>query len=351
MNKREAEERIRRIFAFRDELVTLQGEKVIDLSGSDQAAIASYHDRLLQDYAGRYDTDLTQSESQLSWGMRIASTLGAIAFALGVFLFFEHYWDFFSTTVQVVLLTVAPFLGWALSEAVARRFKTSHYTSLAVLVALACFVAHLYIVGRIFNITPSPNAFLAWGLFGLLLAYRHDLALVLGVSLLALMAFAGGFLTNLAGFAWPTAQIPEFYLAAGLLCLALPLVVGSPAVARYRPVFVFVGLLQTYCILLGLIGLPYQSLLPLPNLQVEWFYTVVGLAAGGLVIRQCIRKDWASGTYLSAVFLVLLMLHRYVDWFWEELPHYVFFLILGAFAVAIIAALRHLRFLRRRVAP
>src|SRR3546814_17806583 len=106
--------------------------------------------------------------------MRIASTLGAIAFALGVFFFFEYFWDLISTTLQVVLLTVAPFLGWALSEFVARRYKTTHYTSLAVLVAIACFVADLSIVGRIFTITPSPNAPLAWGLFGLVLAYRHE---------------------------------------------------------------------------------------------------------------------------------------------------------------------------------
>lgn len=350
MDKREAQDRSRRIFAFREELAALQHEKVIELSGSDQNAIAAHHDRLLADYAGRYDTDLSQSESQLSWGMRIASTLGAIAFALGVFLFFEYYWDRFSTTFQVALLTAAPFLGWALSEAVARRYKTSHFTSLAVLVAVACFVANLYIVGRIFNITPSPNAFLAWGLFGLVLAYRHDLAVVLGICLIALMVFAGGTFTNLAGFAWPSVQIPEFYLGAGLLCLAAPLLVRLPAVARYRHVYFFVGLLQSYCILLGLISLPGQSLLPLSDLRVEWSYTVVAFVGGGLVIQQCIRKDWAAGTYLSAVFLVLLMLHRYFDWFWDELPHYVFFLILGAIAIAVIAALRQLRALRRRVA-
>lgn len=347
MNKQKAQERIKRIFAFRDELSDLEAANVIDLSPADRSAVAAYHDRLLQDYSNRYDSDLTKSESQLSWGMRIASTLGAIAFALGVFLFFEYYWDLLSTTIQVVLLTAAPFLGWALSEIVARRYKTSHYTSLAVLVAIACFVANLYIVGQIFNITPSPNAFLAWGLFGLVLAYRHDLAFVMGLCLIALMMFTGGFLTTLAGFAWPTVQIPEFYLGAGILCLLVPVAIRSPAVDRYRHVYFFVGLLQTYCVLEWLVSLPSQSLLPLSAAKTEWLYFVVAFVGGIAAIRQCIRKEWAAGTYLLAVSLVVLMLHKYFDWFWEDLPHYVFFLVLGGVAVAIIASLRKMRAMLR----
>lgn len=351
MTKREAEARIKRIFAFRDELSALEQEGILDLSPADRGAVAAYHDRLLGDFAQRYDTDLTRSESQLSWGMRTASTLGAVAFALGVFLFFEYYWDLFSTTLQVALLTAAPFLGWALSEFVARRFKTTHYTSLAVLVAVACFVADLFMMGRIFNVTPSPNALLAWGLFGLLLAYRHELAVVMGLCLLALMAFAGGFLTSLAGFAWPRVQVPEFYLGAGLLCLALPLVGRWPAFDRYRHVYLFVGLLQTYAVLNWLVLTQSQSLLPLSSTTTEWLYLAIAFIAGAAAIRQCIRGDWAAGTYLSAVFLVVLMLHRYFDWFWDDLPHFVFFLILGVIAVAIIAGLRKMRSVLREAEP
>src|SRR3546814_17996057 len=107
--------------------------------------------------------------------MLIASTLGAIAFALGVFFFFEYFWDLISTTLQVVLLTVAPFLGWALSELVVRRYKPPHSTSLSFLVAIAYLVADLFIVVRFFTITPPPNHRFSWGLLGLVLADRPDL--------------------------------------------------------------------------------------------------------------------------------------------------------------------------------
>ncbi|MDP6831577.1 MAG: DUF2157 domain-containing protein [Alphaproteobacteria bacterium] len=347
MSRREAQERIKRIFAFRDELSELQDKNVIALSCADQDAIAAYHRDLLEEYSSAYDTDLTKSESQLSWGMRAASTLGAVAFALGVFMFFEHYWESFSTAVQVGLATAAPFIGWALSEAVAYRYKTPHYTSLAVLVAIACFVMNLIILGIVFNIATSPNAFLAWGLFGMMLAYRHDLAVVLGISLIGLSIFAGGFLTNLTGFAWPATTIPEFYLAAGILCLAAAILIKSSVVGRYRNVFFLVGLIQIYCILTWLSSLPNDSILPLSDLLIEGLYTSIAFIAGVAGVHQCIRAEWAVEAYLSAVFLAIFMLLKYFDWFWDDLPRYIFFLILGVVAIATIASLRRMRSMLR----
>ena len=349
LSKQDAQKRVDQILAFRDELSALHADGAVQLSDTEQQAITAYHDRLLNEFSRKHDADLTTSEYQLSWGMRIASTLGAIAFTLGVFMFFEYYWDTFATLTQVVLVTMAPVLGWLLSEIVARAYKTPHYTLLAVLTAIACFVANLYVVANIYNVTPTPYAFLALGLFGLLLACRHDLPLVAGLSLLALMVFAGGQLTNHAGFAWPMENIPEFYLAAGLLCLLAPVILKWLAIERYRHVFFLVALLQTYLFLHWLMISPEDSLLPLTRSEAEWFYTVLTFIAGGLAVRQCIHAEWAAGTYLSALSLVMAMLQRYFDWFWDDLPNYVFFLILGVIAIGVIVLLRRTRALLPRV--
>jgi len=350
MNKQEAQKRAKRIFAFRDELADLQEEGVIQLLDADTHSISTYHDKLLYDFSHKFDADLTNVTQQLSWGMRIASTLGAIALSLAVFLFFELYWTTYSTLLQVSLLSIAPFIGWGLCEVVAAKFKTTHYTSLAALVAIACFVADLYIVGQIYNITPSPNAFLAWGLFGLFLSYRHDLPIVLGISLISLINFVGGFLTNLSGFAWPDTGIPEFYLVASLLCLGLPLVKKPNIVGRYRYIYYFVGLLTVFCTLEWVLISPRESFLPESGAGVEWTYTIFAFLASGLGVIQCIRTQWAVGTYLSATAFVLFMLHKYADWFWEDLPHYVFFLILGLITIVVISLLRRLRMTLREEA-
>jgi uncharacterized membrane protein len=343
VNRREAEARVRRILSFREELAALERDGVLQPGAAALQGVAAYHDTLLEEFSAAYDTDVSAPEQQLSWGLRIASTLGAIAFALGVFLFFDYYWDRFPTLLQVGLVTAAPFVGWAISEVVARRFQTPYFTALAVLAAVACFVANLYIVGQIYNITPSPNAFLAWGLFALFLAYRHDLALVLGIALISLVVFAGGFLTNLIGLAWPHAQGPEFYLLAALLCLAAPLAPRLPGIRRCGRVYLFVGMLLAYGVTGWGMMFPRGSLLPFGAFTTEWIYIAAAFLGSALGIRQCMRAQWPAGTYLSAAFFVAFMLQRYFEWLWDELPNYVFFLVLGAAAVAVIIVLRRMR--------
>lgn len=260
-----------------------------------------------------------------------------------MFLFFEHYWDSFSTPVQVGLVSVAPFLGWGLSEVVAARFKTTHYTSLAVLVAIACFVVDLQVVGEIYNVTPSPYALLAWGLFGLFLAYRHDLVIVLGLSLIALIAFVAGFFIDLSGFEWPNAGRLEYYFAPSILCMALPILAKTSVIGRYRRTYFFIGLLFSFFTLEGLVAFPEESLLPVPVWAVEWFYTVLAFAAAGFGIWRCVQAQWAGGTYLSAVFFVIFMVHKFFDWFWKAWPNYAFYLALGCISIVVIILLNRLR--------
>ena len=143
MDEREAQARVDRIRAFREELANLRAESVIAFSDSDLTKVAAYHDGLLAAFARDFYVDLTATEHDLSWGMRITSTLGAIAFSFAVFLFFDHYWDRFSTVLQITLVTAAPVLGLALTEFLAHRYRTPYYTSLASLVAIVCFVMNL----------------------------------------------------------------------------------------------------------------------------------------------------------------------------------------------------------------
>ena len=55
---------------------------------------------------------------------------------------------------------------------------------MAATLALACFMLNIYMLGQIFNITPSDKALLPWGAYALLLAYACNarLLLVIGLS-------------------------------------------------------------------------------------------------------------------------------------------------------------------------
>jgi|TARA_R100000455_G_scaffold30725_1_gene22240 peptidoglycan/LPS O-acetylase OafA/YrhL len=342
VNKREAERRARRIRAFREELSTLEVEGVLHLPAGEAARVSAHHDDLLARFSDAFDTDLNEGEARLSWGMRLVSLIGAVALCLAIFLFFNHYWDDFSTGLQIALVTLAPFLGWGITEFVARRFKTRYFTQLAALVAIACFVLNLYLLGEIYNITPSPYAFLVWGSFALFLGIRHDLDVIQGLGLASLGLFLGALLTKFAGFYWLHEVIAEFYLAAFALILLAPLLPFGWLKER-RLTFYYIGMLGIFLLLLSLVTLSPDSLLPFDGKVVGWIYLIVALAAGGGALALCLRAGWGQGAYLAAGFLIVFLLLKYFDWFWDKWPAYVFFLVLGLLAIAVIAALRKLR--------
>ncbi|WP_020591380.1 DUF2157 domain-containing protein [Kiloniella laminariae] len=357
MDRRTAGERSQQILAFRAELALLEQQGLAKFSVAENKRVVTYHEALLADFSRRFDTDLSSSQQQLSWGMRLASTFGALAFSCAIFLFFEHYWDVFSIALQIGLASAAPLVALVLCEGVERRFATRHYTGLAALVALACFGANLSILGEIYNISASANAFLAWGAFALILAYRYDLRVVLGLGLGGLIIFVGGSLTGLLGYLWPRRDVPELYLLASGLILLLPLLAGlfgaglfdkysdgvAKAIRRQREVYAFAGLAGIY-INLQWLGLDaQQSLLPLADWTVEYIYSLLAFAAAGLGVWLCLRQRWQIGSYLSAGFLLFYALLKYAIWFWDDWPEYVFFLILGLIALGMIVFLNRLR--------
>jgi fatty acid desaturase len=65
-------------------------------------------------------------------------------------------------------------------------------------------------------------------------------------------------------------------------------------------------------------------------------FVLAALIAWG--IRRDLRIVWQIGTAGA----VLYLLHRLVDWFWDWVPQWLFFLIVGGFALAVLFVLRWL---------
>jgi len=129
------------------------------LMGPDQAAAIK----------GRYPV----SESSVAWGKIIFSTLGAILFGLGVILLFAYNWEdmhkFAKLGVIFSSLIAAHMAGLWLQR------EESNYKpageGLSVLGTML-FGAGIWLIAQIYHIDEHfPNAFLAWGLGGLALAW------------------------------------------------------------------------------------------------------------------------------------------------------------------------------------
>ncbi len=348
MDNHSAQQRADRIHAFREELQALQQEGVLSLPPETQGKVAAYHEALLRELNAQFDVDTSHQQKRLSWGMRIASFLGALAISAAVFFFLLRFWGLLDTPLQVVLLVAAPLVMTLAVEGVARRERGgAYFTSLAALVALTCFVLDLSVLGHIFNITPSQNAFLMWALYALILAYNYDLKLVLVAGLTSLMGYLAAMVGTWSGIYWLSfGQRPENFLVAGGVLFAAGLL---PLKARpdFAPIYRVYGLLVVFIAILILSNWGQSSYLPLANDTIEVTYQLLGFAGSGAAIWLGIRRQWAGLANLGSTFFVIDLYTKFFDWWWDWMPKYLFFLVLGLIAIGLLFALKRLRALTR----
>jgi len=343
MDKETAQARADRIRAFRDELSTLEREGVVRLPADLRQEAQSYHDRLLHRLAEDYDIDASSGQKRLSWGMRLASFFGALALSVAVFFFFYRFWGDLSTAVQVSLLVTAPLLVTFGVEMAARRERTRYFASLTALVAFACFVLNLSVLGKIFTITPTQNAFLAWGAFALLLAYGYDLKLMLVAGLTCVMGYLAATVGTWSGIYWLSfGERPENFILAGALIFAAGLVRRNSYPA-FSAIYRVYGLLAVFISILILSNWGRISYLPLSSETIEHLYQSAGFVLAGLTIWAGIRQRWTGMVNLGSTFFVLYLYTKLFDWWWDWLPKYIFFLALGLVAIGLLLVLRQLR--------
>lgn len=344
IGRMEAQNRADRIRIFRQELKALRAAEVLALTDEQRVAVDAHLDRQLADLTRSFDINVSESQKQLSLGMRIVSALGGLALCAGVFLLFYRFWGQFATPSQVAILIAAPLLGLAAMDFASRRERTLYFTALIGLVTFACFVLNLTMLGQLFNITPSPNAFLAWGAFALILAYVYGLRLPLAAGLICLIVFSAATLMSLTG-AWWTGFVerPETILIPGVLIALAPLVLPPGGSGEFMGVYRLVGLLAVFAVILVLWQDGGESWLPFAHKTVERIYQILAFFAAGGAIWVGIRFDLRGMVNLGAAYFVICLFLKMVDWWWDWMPKYLFFFIVGAIAIALLTAFRKLR--------
>jgi uncharacterized membrane protein len=350
-SKIEAQHRTDRINSFVDELEYLEKAGILSLSNEQKAAVADYHADLLSELVNRFDIDTNATARQMSMGMRIVSFLGALALSAAVFFFFYRYWGLLSTTSQTSILIAAPLLILSGVEFAARRERTLYFASLISLVAFAAFVLNLSMLGQIFSITPSQNAFLVWGAFALIIAYTYRLRLMLVAGLICLMGYLAATIGTWSGMYWLSfGERPENFIIAGLIIFVAAFI-PQHKYTEFLPSYRIFGLLAIFIAILILSHWGMGSYLPLSPKQIENCYQIGGFILAGLVIWLGIRCFWHGVTNVGSTFFVIFLYTKFYDWWWEWLPKYLFFLLMGGIAVGLLFLLRRMRSLIREVSP
>ena len=343
LNREQAQQRANDILGFRRELARLEQEQALQLAPEQRQALEQHQQALLNDYHLRFDIDHDLQARRLSLGMRVASLAGALALAASLLFLFYQFWGLFPEAAQVAILVGAPLALLGLTYGVQRRDSSGYFSKIAAMLTLAAFILDLSMLGQIFNIPPSDAALLPWAALALLLAYGCQARLLLLAGLACLVAYVGMRVGSWGGVYWLHAgERPENFFPAALLIFAAPLwLPRQPAgfAAGYR----VVGLLALLLPMLILSHWGRASHLPWPEELIEGCYQVLGMLCAALAIWLGVRHDWSDTLNTGLTFLLIFLYTRLYDWWWEVLPKYLFFLIVGLIAVLVLLILRRLR--------
>ena len=342
-SKADAQRRVDQIGCFQAELAIIEQEKILSLDETQRFALASYHRNLIQSLSAAFDIDADRHEKQLSLGMKVASFLGALGFAASVFFLFYQFWGRFSTTSQVVILITAPLVGLVATMYASQREKTGYFSKLLGLVSFACFVLNLSMLGRIFNITPSPNAFLVWAIFAFLLAYASDARLLLAAGIISLAAFLSAKAGTWNGCYWlHFGERPENFFPAAFMLFMVPYF-PHHKFSGFAVIYRVFAMLLFFIPVLILANWGAISYLNISRDSIEAIYQIAGFLFSAIAIWLGIKKNWPEVLNTGNVFFTIFLYTKFYDWWWDWMPKYLFFLVIGLTAILMLLMFKRLR--------
>jgi uncharacterized membrane protein len=351
-SRTDAQKRVDEIRTFQHELQALEGERVLELSPTQRAAVMEYHAAVLSRLTHDFDVDADLQSKQMSLGMRIASLIGALALAASVFFLFYQFWGWFSTASQVAILVCAAAGSFIGALWVQRRDPQGYFSKLAAMVAFSCFVLNIAMLGSIFNITPSDKALVVWAALAFLLAYAFDLRLLLGAAIVCLIAFVAARAGAVSGMYWLYfGQRPENFFPAAILLFAIPQIVRHSRYPDFPAVYRVFGLLALFLPMIVLANWGRLSYMRADPDLLEVLYQVLGFAGSATATWIGVRRQWRHVVNTAVALFLLLLYTKFFDWWWDAMPKYLFFLVLGLSAVLFLVVLRRLRAASRREQP
>jgi lipid-A-disaccharide synthase-like uncharacterized protein len=334
---------VHRIRAFRAELEALNAAGVAPLTQAQSEEIVRYHDALLQQLALEHDVDRTDAAGQLSRGMQIAAFIAAVALTAAVYSLVARFWGRLDLPLQATLLCAFPLMALVGVELSSQRERTLYIASIFALVAYGTYWLAVFVLSELVNVPVTPVALWGGALFGVALALPYGFRIIFGGALIALLVALAGSVFQAAGMPWTLVpEYPEIVTAAAFL-----LVFVAPRLAT--PHRAFAAVTRGVAFAVGFAGLLLlstagpASLLPTPSRVTEVIYQAAMLIAATTALVVSVRKQWTETVFIAAAALTLFIFIRFVDWFWDALPRFVFFFLLAAVAFAWLVALRRLR--------
>ncbi len=342
--RKKAQARADRIASFRSELAELEREGGLKLTPEQRSHLDSHYGGLLSGFQRQFGVDVTDAGKRVSWGMRIASLLGGAALIAALVLFLYRVWGNLPGTAQVAILTVAPLLFLVGAEAAFARQIDRYYVGLLALAAGVVFILELNALGSVLNLVDSPHVLLAWGLFALLVAYAYGLRLLLGAGLVLLCTYMAAVILSLQGYCWTAfMQRTQLLIPGALLLYCLPWFTPGPGSDDFRFVYRACGAATGLSALLLLSTSGDLCCGELRPGTVKAAYQLAGLGLSAGVAFHGVRLSRKGLVNLGATAFIVFLFVRLHAWWWDWMPKYLFFLLIGLTAIGLLLVFRRIR--------
>src|SRR5207249_3775078 len=136
---------------------------------------------------------------------------------------------------------------------------------------------------------------------------------------------------------------PERFALMGLAVFAAPLAIAHRRHTDFPAVYRLAGSLAFFLAVFTLAEGGGHSYLPLETKSVERIYELVGLASAAVAIWLGIASQWDGVVNTSAVFFTIFLFSRLYHWWWDWMPKYLFFAIIGAVAILLVWGFKRVR--------
>jgi hypothetical protein len=246
-------------------------------------------------------------------------------------------WGGIPTTGQVTLLTAAPLVAVAAAIVAGRVEKTRYVAALFAVVACGAFVAQTLLLRQIFNLRDSPHVVGFWAAFAIAVAlpWRFTLPFALGVA--AVACYGAALLFWSVNVPWTEfLERPEPLMVVAAVLLSVAGRLPRELVTASRAVLVALTLFP----LLVLSSTGEVSLLPMDVFTAKVLYQISAAVVACATIAVGLRRAEEEVVLVGSVFAAVFVVIRFVDWWWDWMPKYLFFLILAAVAIGWLWALR-----------
>ena len=344
LTQAEAQKRVEQIQQFKQEMHVLNEQGIASLSQAQQNSISQYHADVLKQLANAFSVDINPNQKQLSLGMKIASLIGALAFSASIFFLFFQFWGQIPTLAQVAVLATAPIATLVLAIWLKQKEPEGFFAKIAAMISLVCFVLNLVMFGQMFNINPSPNAFLIWSLFSVILAYACNARLLLFFAICLFSSFIAMKVGTYSGMYWiHFGERPENFFIPAIVIFCIPIFKDQRLFQGFETIYRVTPMILLFISILILANWGQGSYLQWDNDFIEGFYQVIGFVLATAGICLGIKRHWPDVVTTANVFFILFLYTKIYDWFWEWMPKYIFFLLTALIAILALIVFKRFR--------